>query len=1296
MKTKKQIMLGKGEKEITQSRALMSCFEILILVTSIIAFAYMIGSLDSDNSSNVNIEKEFNGKISDNNINNIESNNKDKVNNFEKESKKSSQVLNFIFDKIIEKIKQPLLPMVSAVLPGYACCEKNLNGASCTDSPVEECESGDGFSVVPELCSEVDYCEEGCCVSEYGNCDAKTVEGDCNGEWKPSAMCNIEECRYGCCVLGNQVQWLNENQCEVKTNELGLESDFRSDVLSAESCLFLTQGELKGACVIEIESIDSVRNCMYITASECATRQGDFNNGFCSNPELNTTCTAHEYSGCVDGKDEVYWFDSCGNREEVKKPCSILLGTRCGVYRPGIDDEPADNSDYVCRDLSCNVEINGNLVNKKNGESWCEYEGCIGDGKDPVGSRHVRHICSFGEEVIEECDDFRNGICVESSEDYSDGDDFTTASCRVNQWRSCYEYNNRDTLSEDCEANPDCTIKGVNIDEFKFDLCVPAYPPGFEFWRNNNLDPDDDDASRSGEMECGIATLECPVVYVKRICGHHTCWKCEMNCDCEKNIFSQQMNNLCTSLGDCGGYINYNGDYTDKGYISGAGRIPNNLINEFEQCAEYQPDQNPAYPGDFGFNQILGMPEELDEEGLPQPNTGMQMLGAGIGALNYLQGASAAASTTSGLFSNGVAVTVTNTGEFFTGAQALDLANTGAQGVYVPIGPNPVTGIREVAYYPPGESVEFVTMPESSATSEVGSKMGAETVEGASKTPTPLGKALGAVGAAISVASFLQAGFGMDAGMSYAIGGVVGIYVYLNPVLAPYAIVLTILQFALGLGKTKIKYVQFTCSPWDAPSGGLNCDLCNIEDELGVPCSEYRCKSLGELCEFINPRTLDELCVSNDPHDVGVPRISPLLSNISEGYEYINFREMESFEIKPLGGGCAAENTLLSFGIETDKPAQCRIGMNLTDEFESMEYFSGRSALLTEHLITLPLIGPAEFNNRYALSDSEIIELGKINYYVKCESINGISNEVPFTIRTCVEPGTDIQAPGISKFEPATNSYLKYGENEKQILFYINEPADCKWSLEDKEFEDMENAAFCFNDRESYGLFGWPCQTTLNNITVDNYEFFFRCKDQPNQVEEDLRNTMPSSTNYILRPSASPLTIDDLQPDEDEEIWSGVEPVDINLRVKTVGGADDTSKCSWKINQYSDDFPEINEIYHEYSVPLSRGNHQAVYTCQDKAGNTVENSTNFRIRIDSSGPKITRIYYDSGLKVITNEDSECRYSFGRFIWENATSMGGEGLEHTGEWQISRYTMQCEDGYGNKGNKVVVRPYTLVN
>jgi len=418
----------------------------------------------------------------------------------------------------------------------YSCCEETLDGNSCQFVDSSQCNSN--FRSAPTQCKDTSYCKLGCCYSSNtGLCSENSPKGNCQGGWVDDASCNIAKCQKGCCVLGNNALWTTEGNCEIESGFLGLETDFKPEINSEIECIFLAEKDDEGACVLG-------NDCKFATRGECSSRNGDFyKDVFCSDSSFENNCVAKDHKECVEGEDSVYWFDSCGNKEGVAEECSLFAGTYCGLVA----------GNYDCKSVDCIVDGK----KRKNGESWCEYEGTIGDGKDVVGSRHIKHICYMGEERIEPCQDYRNQICVESEVDLNGGGSFSEAVCRVNNWRSCLDYNTEEDLEEareKCEENPDCTTKGVHIDKFNFDLCTPKYPPGFDLTN--------DAGGKNAEMVCSMGSQTCTAIYVKRVSG----WKCEVNCDCEKAVFTQQMNDFCVSLGDCGGYVNIAGETTDDGY----------------------------------------------------------------------------------------------------------------------------------------------------------------------------------------------------------------------------------------------------------------------------------------------------------------------------------------------------------------------------------------------------------------------------------------------------------------------------------------------------------------------------------------------------------------------------------------------------------------------------------------------------------------------------------------------------------------------------------------------------------
>jgi len=610
------------------------------------------------------------------------------------------------------------------------------------------------------------------------------------------------------------------------------------------------------------------------------------------------------------------------------------------------------------------------------------------------------------------------------------------------------------------------------------------------------------------------------------------------------------MNDLCISLGDCGGYINFNGDYTDDGYtVSRAGGISG---DQYRSCANYQPSQDVADPGDFGVAQILGIPEGLGQDGMPEASSNLGMLGAGMSGINSLKEQAAPASVVAkNALSFGDATTQVASnwvGALYpeyqlTAGQVSELSEIGTAALESGLSTNQAAeAVAEKGY----EFMIANDMPPDMAAESSG-RMGLKIIEkegaasktsGGFKLPKSFGNALAAIGAVLSIQSFLSAGFGLNDDVSWGVaGGVVVIAAAIQGLsaavawLGPIGLIISVIMMIAGFGDVKEKIVTFGCYPWQPPTSrdGQDCDRCNTNDPLDVPCSKYRCNSLGQSCEFINARTTEEKCIENNPIDVSSPRISPLLDTISDGYSYQRISG-SGFEIRTNNDNCVPEYTVLEFGIETNQPAQCKIGTNVLDTYDEMfDYFGGRNLYLENHVMQIPMIGPNAFKNQYNLSDEQIEDLGELTFYVKCKSVNGMVNTIPHSIRTCVEPGPDLTAPRITKTEPDGFAYVAYGESEKNIQLWVNEPSSCRYSYEDKEdYELMENSFNCLSDVTDYTLYGWACETTLNGIEEGNSsKVYVKCRDQPWETDNNLRRTMSESYVYDLSVSKTELSIED-------------------------------------------------------------------------------------------------------------------------------------------------------------------------
>jgi len=496
------------------------------------------------------------------------------------------------------------------------CCEKTIDNAWCQNTLEENCNSD--FRITPTSCEATSFCSLGCCFdSSEGLCMENTPERVCNeqgGVWNGDSECNIPQCELGCCVLGEQASFVTLTRCKQLSSFYGLNTDFRTNINDELSCIAIAQSSDKGACVYETEDFE--RTCRFTTRGEC---EGDFYKDYlCSSEELATNCGMTKDTICVPGKDEVYFVDSCGNpaniydaekieeqsywNKIISKQDSCVLNKNdkscgnCDYFKGSIcGNGNAVYGNNVCKDLSCETEINGKKVTKKNGESWCVYDGNIGSGVDTVGSRHFRYVCIQGEVTIEPCADYRNEYCYEDKVKINNGE-FTEAACRINRWRDCLDQKEEEdclnTDKRDCYWLKGLKILGLQttseteestnvfnngntggfqggftgnvitgkatqeLEESGVQLggkgiCLPEIPPGLKFWESGD-----------SQSVCGLGNSVCVVKYEEKLYGDKECVE---NCQCLTQEYAVKMNQVCSSLGDCGAYINYIGEYSDNG-----------------------------------------------------------------------------------------------------------------------------------------------------------------------------------------------------------------------------------------------------------------------------------------------------------------------------------------------------------------------------------------------------------------------------------------------------------------------------------------------------------------------------------------------------------------------------------------------------------------------------------------------------------------------------------------------------------------------------------------------------------
>ena len=516
------------------------------------------------------------------------------------------------------------------------CCEKTISGAWCQNSQQDQCDTG--FRSTPTSCDATSYCKLGVCVdSAEGLCMENTPQKVCEiskGTWIDDSE-EIPQCNLGCCTIGNQASFVTLTRCKRLSSVYGLQTDFRTDILDEASCILTAYSTDIGACVFENEGS---RTCKMATRGDCTSTSvnatgigGEFFEDYlCSADELATECGPTQETICLEGRDEVYFKDSCGNYANIydagkiysKDPsywqkivakenscdsndkkgnsgdkncgnCNYLSGSIC---KGGV----ATLGDNICTDLNCYDTENSK--DYKNGESWCVNIGVGDNGQDTVGSRFYRHVCIHGEETIEACSDFRNEVCIEESLGTSYGE-FTEAACRVNRWVDCIDQLEQD----DCENTDkrDCYWKeGYHYDGSNSGGLTKSgasdivdNPNNFDgkpagAGKNPAADPKLAEADPSNEnagilVGGGICLPRNPPGLehyaegnAQDICslgnsrqtvefeeGLLGSKKCTENCEVLTGKWVNEMNSICLSLGDCGNYKNLNGRFTDDGVV---------------------------------------------------------------------------------------------------------------------------------------------------------------------------------------------------------------------------------------------------------------------------------------------------------------------------------------------------------------------------------------------------------------------------------------------------------------------------------------------------------------------------------------------------------------------------------------------------------------------------------------------------------------------------------------------------------------------------------------------------------
>ncbi len=142
------------------------------------------------------------------------------------------------------------------------------------------------------------------------------------------------------------------------------------------------------------------------------------------------------------------------------------------------------------------------------------------------------------------------------------------------------------------------------------------------------------------------------------------------------------------------------------------------------------------------------------------------------------------------------------------------------------------------------------------------------------------------------------------------------------------------------------------CGIWQAPFGDDDCNICN-NNKLH-PCTEYKCKSFGQLCEFEEKngvsRCFSQTIDDNKPPEIIIPE--QMMNNhlkVTKQTATIEGEEVTGYIITP----SLTPFEITTFSIKTDEPTKCKIAFTPLPSFTDIPNFNPTTHEFdTEHNIT--------------------------------------------------------------------------------------------------------------------------------------------------------------------------------------------------------------------------------------------------------------------------------------------------------------------------------------------------------
>lgn len=1101
------------------------------------------------------------------------------------------------------------------------CCEQTTGNEICRYTTQDQCDSS--FRISSTICEQTSFCKLGTCINEDdGTCSANVAQAAClnaDYSWQEISIDDLSQCNKGCCIIGDgaATDWTTKENCYYKQEDLYPDLNVLWDTSydDERSCINVQYETVKGCCVSE----DS---CSYVTQSECGldeqidiqTGYGFYRGSYCGLVGDNLDSQGLE-TECLFCKPDDH-LGCIGEDVHSFDSCGNDEGVveDCDYLGGTYCGYDEDKKDYTCKDTYCDDTFDGVYD--------LDVTGVGKENRNPhdpeIGERRENgeSWCVYespaGGLLDRPGSQHYRAFCWFGEEIIDPCRDYREEICIQDP----YYGKGDDFTSAACIMN--------DIYDSEVTELVSTVPKGNQFWTD------------SESNDCQEASLSCEVKEVKE--SNLNKWKVVFGADCLEQNFTNTAAQYCRYSGDCGADYNILGLSTDESfYMTGPEFINTNWNDLYKDrlddvnsdairdlIAQDSYASINATVGQFWLQALTGVgplplvPDSLNQDVYYQNTIRTQINDEMWEAWNEY----------------GV----------HGGLRGLSfIVEDVVAGEYVPGGMPDWLIVLDVAV-----GATYLVL------SIIGSIV-------AGQLSLTAGFTLFTTSAQTLLA-------GMVPGL--AGGPIAALVVLIVAVIA--AALLTILS--LTGEKTESYEVLSSCEPWQPPDGGEYCNLCDVpvsEGGLalddgkgnilkGYECTEYKCHSLGKGCDYIteNAGTDRATCYYAYENDASSPIITFAPEFLDEEYNY------DTFDVGVEITDLVTPYKEFSFGIKSEDspqggPAQCRMDTEMKDTYEEMIYAFPNTYFDTYHNMSMLLLAETEYN-----------------FYIRCKDPAGNYNLAPYVIRVTTGAAQDFTPPLILSTSLKNGAYISNEFNMTPVTIYTNEPADCRWSNENMDYELMDVNGLCDQIPASESIYAESeCMFALPVSDGEN-QYYFRCQDyQGNKMNEGYSFTLKGT---------QPLDITSVSPSEGTHYED-----DILLEVTTANGAE-----SGKATCYYDgiSFFETNASTHKQQMTnLITGNYNYTIDCIDDAGNLNSTTISFSTAVDTTAPYFLEIYKDAtNIYVKLNEEATCEYKDTIFNFQS-----GEGATlGTGSNFVlpladsSIYYLTCEDSYGNRDTSTI--------